>query len=81
MLGPDRAEKIRIFAGDVVPRKKPDPVTSSSILFFIALGREVILLDIAFASPNGKLHHVVNFFHIYGYSVVFLQWRCLFNYQ
>ncbi|PSR96745.1 Haloacid dehalogenase-like hydrolase domain-containing protein [Actinidia chinensis var. chinensis] len=25
LLGPDRAEKIRIFAGDVVPRKKPDP--------------------------------------------------------
>ncbi|KAM3191725.1 hypothetical protein ACQJBY_069153 [Aegilops geniculata] len=26
LLGPDRAEKITIFAGDVVPRKKPDPV-------------------------------------------------------
>ncbi|KAF8743944.1 hypothetical protein HU200_013499 [Digitaria exilis] len=25
LLGPDRAEKIIIFAGDVVPRKKPDP--------------------------------------------------------
>ncbi|KAL4566644.1 hypothetical protein LXL04_030764 [Taraxacum kok-saghyz] len=25
LLGPDRAEKIQIFAGDVVPRKKPDP--------------------------------------------------------
>ncbi|CAM0910554.1 unnamed protein product [Alopecurus aequalis] len=25
LLGPDRAEKITIFAGDVVPRKKPDP--------------------------------------------------------
>jgi len=25
LLGPDRAEKIAIFAGDVVPRKKPDP--------------------------------------------------------
>lgn len=25
LLGPDRAEKILIFAGDVVPRKKPDP--------------------------------------------------------
>ncbi|KAJ4974119.1 hypothetical protein NE237_007293 [Protea cynaroides] len=25
LLGPDRAEKIDIFAGDVVPRKKPDP--------------------------------------------------------
>lgn len=25
LLGPDRAEKIKIFAGDVVPRKKPDP--------------------------------------------------------
>ncbi|KAG2559999.1 hypothetical protein PVAP13_8KG031600 [Panicum virgatum] len=27
LLGPDRAEKIAIFAGDVVPRKKPDPVS------------------------------------------------------
>uniref|UniRef100_A0A2P2K1C0 2-deoxyglucose-6-phosphate phosphatase n=1 Tax=Rhizophora mucronata TaxID=61149 RepID=A0A2P2K1C0_RHIMU len=26
LLGPERAEKIKIFAGDVVPRKKPDPV-------------------------------------------------------
>ena len=26
LLGPDRAEQITIFAGDVVPRKKPDPV-------------------------------------------------------
>ncbi|XP_078158044.1 haloacid dehalogenase-like hydrolase (HAD) superfamily protein [Carex rostrata] len=25
LLGPERAEKITIFAGDVVPRKKPDP--------------------------------------------------------
>ncbi|TKW00549.2 hypothetical protein SEVIR_8G117400v4 [Setaria viridis] len=25
LLGPDKAEKITIFAGDVVPRKKPDP--------------------------------------------------------
>lgn len=25
LLGSDRAEKIKIFAGDVVPRKKPDP--------------------------------------------------------
>ncbi|KAL6973112.1 hypothetical protein U1Q18_027290 [Sarracenia purpurea var. burkii] len=25
LLGPVRAEKIKIFAGDVVPRKKPDP--------------------------------------------------------
>ncbi|OVA17601.1 HAD-like domain [Macleaya cordata] len=25
LLGPKRAEKIQIFAGDVVPRKKPDP--------------------------------------------------------
>ncbi|OAE33741.1 hypothetical protein AXG93_2884s1140 [Marchantia polymorpha subsp. ruderalis] len=25
MLGEDRAAKIRIFAGDIVPRKKPDP--------------------------------------------------------
>ncbi|XP_058749102.1 CBBY-like protein [Vicia villosa] len=25
LLGPERAEKIPIFAGDVVPRKKPDP--------------------------------------------------------
>ncbi|XP_042458317.1 CBBY-like protein [Zingiber officinale] len=25
LLGPDRANKITIFAGDVVPRKKPDP--------------------------------------------------------
>ncbi|OQU83476.1 hypothetical protein SORBI_3005G123200 [Sorghum bicolor] len=25
LLGPDRAERITIFAGDVVPRKKPDP--------------------------------------------------------
>ena len=25
LLGPARAEKIQIFAGDVVPRKKPDP--------------------------------------------------------
>lgn len=28
LLGPERAEKIQIFAGDVVPRKKPDPVYS-----------------------------------------------------
>lgn len=26
LLGPERAEKIKIFAGDVVPKKKPDPV-------------------------------------------------------
>lgn len=25
LLGPERAEEIQIFAGDVVPRKKPDP--------------------------------------------------------
>ncbi|KAJ0241704.1 CBBY-like protein [Hirschfeldia incana] len=25
LLGPERAEKIKIFAGDVVPKKKPDP--------------------------------------------------------
>ncbi|ONM26604.1 Haloacid dehalogenase-like hydrolase domain-containing protein [Zea mays] len=25
LLGPDRADKITIFAGDVVPHKKPDP--------------------------------------------------------
>jgi HAD superfamily hydrolase (TIGR01509 family) len=25
LLGPERAERIHIFAGDVVPRKKPDP--------------------------------------------------------
>ncbi|KAG9153638.1 hypothetical protein Leryth_008552 [Lithospermum erythrorhizon] len=25
LLGPEQAEKIQIFAGDVVPRKKPDP--------------------------------------------------------
>ena len=25
LLGPERAAKIKIFAGDVVPRKKPDP--------------------------------------------------------
>ncbi|GLT28107.1 hypothetical protein SLA2020_030630 [Shorea laevis] len=25
LLGPERASKIKIFAGDVVPRKKPDP--------------------------------------------------------
>ncbi|GAV62562.1 HAD_2 domain-containing protein [Cephalotus follicularis] len=25
LLGPERAKKIKIFAGDVVPRKKPDP--------------------------------------------------------
>lgn len=25
LLGPERAEKIQIYAGDVVPRKKPDP--------------------------------------------------------
>ncbi|GMI72209.1 hypothetical protein like AT3G48420 [Hibiscus trionum] len=25
LLGPERAEQIQIFAGDVVPRKKPDP--------------------------------------------------------
>lgn len=28
LLGPDRAEKITIFAGDVVPLKKPNPVIS-----------------------------------------------------
>ncbi|MBA0714148.1 hypothetical protein Golax_013144, partial [Gossypium laxum] len=31
LLGPERAEKIQIFAGDVVPRKKPDPVKDSAI--------------------------------------------------
>lgn len=25
MLGPERAQRMRIFAGDVVPKKKPDP--------------------------------------------------------
>ncbi|KAB5532098.1 hypothetical protein DKX38_018768 [Salix brachista] len=34
-LGPERAEKIIIFAGDAVPRKKPDPV------HFISLDAEV----------------------------------------
>ncbi|KAL5991237.1 hypothetical protein ACLOJK_012144 [Asimina triloba] len=32
LLGSDRAEKITIFAGDVVPRKKPDPVNSLRLL-------------------------------------------------
>ncbi|MBA0740758.1 hypothetical protein Gogos_013947 [Gossypium gossypioides] len=32
LLGPERAEKIQIFAGDVVPRKKPDPVSMSSLI-------------------------------------------------
>lgn len=27
LLGGKRAENIKIFAGDVVPRKKPDPVS------------------------------------------------------
>lgn len=27
LLGPERAEQIQIYAGDVVPRKKPDPVS------------------------------------------------------
>lgn len=36
LLGPERAAKIQIFAGDVVPRKKPDPVEfSSSFVIFI----------------------------------------------
>lgn len=39
LLGPERAEKIKIFAGDVVPRKKPDPVT-----FFISFS-EVTLRE------------------------------------
>lgn len=30
LLGPERAEKMQIFAGDVVPKKKPDPVNSHS---------------------------------------------------
>lgn len=33
LLGPDRAEKIKIFAGDVVPRKKPDPVNVLHVFF------------------------------------------------
>ncbi|CAK9143494.1 unnamed protein product [Ilex paraguariensis] len=32
LLGPERAKEILIFAGDVVPRKKPDPVNFSSCL-------------------------------------------------
>ena len=31
LLGPKRAEKIKIFAGDVVPRKKPDPVNNITL--------------------------------------------------
>lgn len=27
MLGPDRFRQMQIFAGDVVPKKKPDPVS------------------------------------------------------
>ncbi|KAE9453690.1 hypothetical protein C3L33_14403, partial [Rhododendron williamsianum] len=49
LLGPDRAEKIKIFAGDVVPRKKPDPVTSSPTLVLLSLS------DIAFCTFKGKL--------------------------
>lgn len=33
LLGPERAEKIQIYAGDVVPRKKPDPVNISSLKY------------------------------------------------
>lgn len=32
LLGPERAKKIQIFAGDVVPKKKPDPVNFRSPL-------------------------------------------------
>lgn len=35
LLGPERAEKIKIFAGDVVPRKKPDPVKFSFLLVLL----------------------------------------------
>lgn len=34
LLGPERADKIAIFAGDVVPRKKPDPVFLKNIVWF-----------------------------------------------
>ncbi|RZR95343.1 hypothetical protein BHM03_00024177 [Ensete ventricosum] len=34
LLGPDRADKITIFAGDVVPRKKPDPVCYFLFCYF-----------------------------------------------
>ncbi|KAJ6676573.1 CBBY-LIKE PROTEIN [Salix viminalis] len=31
LLGPERSEKIKIFAGDVVPRKKPDPAKTLGV--------------------------------------------------
>ncbi|PPD68057.1 hypothetical protein GOBAR_DD35063 [Gossypium barbadense] len=52
LLGPERAEKIQIFAGDVVPRKKPDPrewsclgsnpISHAYNIMLLSLGQEAI---------------------------------------
>lgn len=43
LLGPERAEKIKIFAGDVVPRKKPDPVMSCLLNLYEGVMCSVVL--------------------------------------
>lgn len=47
MLGPERAAHIRVFAGDVVPRKKPDPAiyTLAATTLGVDLARCVVVED------------------------------------
>ncbi|CAM8977803.1 unnamed protein product [Rhodiola kirilowii] len=47
LLGPERAEQIQIFAGDVVPRKKPDPIAAFSYYLTITECTPKRLLRIA----------------------------------
>ncbi|KAJ0106542.1 hypothetical protein Patl1_18208 [Pistacia atlantica] len=48
LLGPERADKIKIFAGDVVPRKKPDPVN----IFFTFLAIYILASNTLGVDPS-----------------------------
>ncbi|CBI14891.3 hypothetical protein VitviT2T_026520 [Vitis vinifera] len=56
LLGPERAEKIKIFAGDVVPRKKPDPAiyTLAASTLGVEPSRCVVVEDSAIGLAAAK---------------------------
>ncbi|XP_031375025.1 CBBY-like protein [Punica granatum] len=56
LLGPERAEKIKIFAGDVVPRKKPDPAiyTLAATTLGVDPSRCVVVEDSAIGLAAAK---------------------------
>ncbi|CAA0818069.1 Haloacid dehalogenase-like hydrolase domain-containing protein [Striga hermonthica] len=56
LLGPERAEKIQIFAGDVVPKKKPDPLVNFLFVFFFSflLSSCVVVEDSAIGLAAAK---------------------------